>query len=279
MKRTATILFGLTLGALFAACAGTTDDDDGDQVADDGVEVITSASQAIEVGSLAFDPVSQSDPATAADEVVANTSGLGSPSCVTKTKDAAEPRVVHITFADCTGPYGLVHVKGEVKVTFSAGGVSLLHAEIAGVDLTANDKPIAFDATAEIAPAADGRDVAWKAHWSRTTDEGLAVDHSSELTVKGDTTAGCPSIDGSATTTVTQGDGAGRGVDSTFTAVKLCKNPDGALACPSGTVKHTGETSGASVTCAYDGSATAKVTGPAGRTWDLALACPAYDPS
>ena len=92
------------------------------------------------------------------------------------------------------------------------------------------------------------------------------------------TGTGCRAVDGSASTTVTPSGGDARGVETTLADVKMCKNPDGNDACPSGAVTHTGKVSEATVTCAYDGSATAAITGPGGRTWEVDLVCPAYEP-
>lgn len=276
MKRSALVLFAAALTALHAGCSATTTDDD--ELAGDGIEVITSSSQAMHLGSMVFEPVTQSDPEVAASEVVGPPSSLWPSGCVTRTKDANDPRVAHVVLDDCTGPYGLLHLTGEVLVTFSLGAGGALHAEIAGVDLAANGKPIDFAASADITSTTTTRHVVWSGHWNRTNDKGLALDHTSDLTVDIDTAAGCRAVDGSASTTVTPSGGEARGVESTFADVKVCKNPDGNDACPSGTVTHTGKVSEATVTCAYDGSATAAITGAGGRTWEIDLVCPALEP-
>jgi hypothetical protein len=271
MKTARIIILGIAFSSLLAGSGcklGTVVDEE--QLAADGTEAMTASSQSTHLGNIVFQSVSVADPQMAAQQLAGQTA-LWPAGCVTRAKDPANPLVVHVTFSDCTGPFGLVHLNGEELVTLSPGEGGALHVVMSSVNLTANGKPINHSATADVTFAGDMRNVAWQGSWDRTNDKGVTVQHTSDLTIAVDTAAGCSTANGTAQTSV-----GARGVDTTITGYKLCRDATtGEVGCPTGTVTHTGKVSGKTVTISFDGSDMAEVTGPAGATFEVPLVCSA----
>ncbi len=260
-------VLAFSLPAVLAACSGPVDPIE-EQIAADGSEGMAASTQSTSLAGVVFDGVSVADPAEAAGQLGAP-GQLWPSGCVTRARDAVEPDVVHVTFADCSGPFGLLDIDGEVTVTLSAGPAGALHVAFAGLGLTAGGGPVTFSATADTTfPTLTMREVVWQETWLRTDAAGELVTHDSDVTLAVDTLAGCRTLDGSARTTV-----ADRQVDSTLRGYRICHDLTGAEGCPSGSVIHTGEPSGKVVTIAYDASDTAHVTGPKGDTFEVALGC------
>jgi hypothetical protein len=250
-----------SLGILVAGCAGA---DSESQVASDGDEGTAASAQSTNLASVAWENVSVADPAQA-------TAQLAMPSAGCVTKSATSANVVTITFTDCTGPFGLVHINGEETVTFSAGPNGALQASLEGVNLTANGKPITQSAIAIITfPTSTTRSVAWTGSWQRTDDLGDVVQHTSSLTITADLTTGCRTASGTGKTMV-----AARQVDTTITNLELCHTAAGIEGCPSGSVDFDGVTSGKTVEVQFNGTDEAEVTGPRGNTFEVPLVCTA----
>jgi hypothetical protein len=255
-----------SLGMFVAGCAGL--DSAESQVASDGDEGTAASAQSTNMGSVVFQNVSVADPTQAAAEL-AMPSQLWPSGCVTKAQSATNPSVVTVTFTDCTGPFGLVHLDGEETVTLSAGPSGALQASLEGVNLTANGKPITQSATALITfPTSTTRSVAWTGSWQRTDDAGEVVNHTTSLTIAADLTTGCRTATGTAKTMV-----AAREVDTTITNLQICVDSVGIEACPSGSVDFDGVTSGKTLEVKFNGSADAAVTGPRGDTFEVPLVC------
>jgi hypothetical protein len=256
--------------ALFACSgAGTTVDDE--MLATDGSEASAASSQSTHLGNVVFSALTSQDPDKAAGDVAGPPTKLWPAGCVAKAKDPTDARVAHVTFTDCTGPFGLVHLNGEVVSTFSLGAGGALHVDLAGKDLTANGHPITYAATADVTVDGAMRNVKWHGNWTGTNTKSQTIAHTSDLVIVVDTTAKCSTSDGTAVTTV-----ATRAVDTTIKGYKICLAADGiTLSCPTGTVTHTGKLTGKSVTTVFDGSDQAKITGPGGNTFDVPLVCTA----
>lgn len=254
--------------ALAGCMRGTTLADE--QLASDGAEESAASAQSTNIGNVVFTAITSQDPNTAASDVGTSPQTLLPEGCVSRSKDASDPLVAHITFNDCTGPFGLVHLKGEVVATFSAGTGGALHVDLAGKSLTANDHPLDYAATADVTLDGAMRDVKWHGSWKATTTKGLAVDHSSDLTISVDTAALCLSGSGTAETSV-----ATRGVNTDIKDYKICLDGSGAVLCPTGSVTHTVKLTGKQISVAFDGSDKAEITGANGRTFDVALICKA----
>jgi hypothetical protein len=262
------VFLGFSLTILLAGCGGAGTDPAESQVAADGNEATAATAQSTDLASVAFENVSVSDPLKAAAQL-AMPSQLWPSGCVTRARSATDPSEVTVTFTDCTGPFGLVHIDGEETVSFSAAPGGALQASIEGVNLTANGKPITHSATAIITfPSATTRSVSWRGSWQRTDDLGDLVQHTSDLTIAVDLTAGCRSSSGTAQTTV-----ANREVNTTLTGYQVCHNASGQEGCPSGAVDHVGVTSGRTVEIHFDGTNEAEVTGPRGDTFEVSLVC------
>lgn len=265
---TRTIL-AFSLTAVVAACNRAPVDPVEEQIAADGTQGMEASSQSTNLASVVFDGVSVSDPALAAGQLGAP-GQLWPSGCTTRTRDATDAELVHVTFTDCTGPFGLLHLDGGEDVTFGPGTGGALQVALAGVNLTGSGRSISFSATASVTfPSATTREVVWEGNWSRTNDSGNVVIHSEDLKIADDLLAGCRTADGTAMTTV-----AGRQVDSSVRGYTVCHDLlTGAEGCPSGSVVHTGEPSGKVVTIDFDASDVAGVTGPSGDTFDVSLVC------
>lgn len=238
------------------------------QLAVDGADETVSSGQSTHFGDIVFAAVTSPEPAQASGELAGSPTKLWPPSCLTRVKDKTNPNVVHLTFKDCTGPFGLVHLNGEEIVTFDKTGTDTLTASFASQNLTANGHPITHSATADITFSAAERDVAWEGAWTRVNAKGDTVAHTSKLTINVDATTHCRVESGTAKTTVVD-----REIDTTIENLRLCPNAAGDKGCPSGKVTHTGKKSGKTVTVEFDGSAQASVTGPGGKTFDVPLVC------
>ncbi len=260
-------ILGFSLTTLVAGCgAGNGADAAESQVASDGNEGMAASAQSINMASVVFENVSIADPAKAAVQL-AMPSQLWPSGCVTRAQTSQSE--VTITFNDCTGPFGLVHLDGEEIVTFSAAPGGALEADIDGMSLTANGKPVTQSAIAIITfPSSTTRAVAWKGSWQRTDDLGDVVQHTSDLTISVDLSTGCSSSSGTAQTNV-----ASREVNTTISGFQICHSTSGEEGCPSGAVDHVGVTSGKTVQIKFDGTDQADVTGPRGDTFQVPLVC------
>jgi len=258
---TAVCLAACGLGTAEATDAATA------QLTSDGQEAISSNQQLTAFNSDAFN-VNVSDPAMAATQYAGPVSHAPA-ACETRTKDATDPKVVHVHFNDCTGPFGLLHLSGDETAVFSANPDGTLHVQVSDDgDLTVNGKAVHHSASGDITINGALRSVAWKGAWNREDALGITVSHTTDLQIAVDTTAGCSTTNGTAVTDI-----GAREIDSKLENVKVCKNAAGVVTCPSGTVVHTGKASGKSITVDFDGSATAAVTGIDGKTRDVALVC------
>jgi hypothetical protein len=262
-------LVGLAIALLSAGCAQASIDPTVEQIAADGTVAMAASSQSTDLGEIVFQNVSVADPLQAADQI-GGALKLLAPPCVSHAKDPTDPAVAAVTLADCTGPFGLIHVDGDELATFGAGEAGALHVAASGMSLTANGLPVSLSAEAEVTfPTATTRSVVWKGTWSRTDEAGELVDHISDIQIGVDLPTRCSTSNGSATTTV-----ADREVDTSIVGYELCRDPiAGAVGCPTGTVTHTGRASGRTVTVRFDGSAVAEVTETRGSTFSVDLTC------
>ncbi len=267
MNTSTRTFLGFSLSLLLAGCAGGPDATEA-QVASDGNEGTAASAQSTNMASVVFENVSVTDPVMATAQLAAP-SQLWPSGCVTRAKSTTAANTVDVTFTDCTGPFGLLHLDGEETVAFSAAPGGGLLATIDAVNLTVNGSPVSHSATAVITfPTATTRSVVWTGSWQRTDDLGDLLQHTSDLTISVDLTAGCRTATGTAVTTV-----ADRKVDTTITSYQVCHTAAGVEGCPSGAVDHDGVTSGKTVEITFDGSAEAEVTGPKGDTFEVPLVC------
>ncbi|HVY44795.1 MAG TPA: hypothetical protein VHB21_02905 [Minicystis sp.] len=234
-------------------------------LASDGAEVSAASAQAMHLDSVVFSSVSSADPAKATEQASAS-DAVWPPGCVSREKIA--PNQVEVTFADCTGPFGLVHLDGDEIATFSAGASpGVLHVDVASSNLSANGKSIDHHASADLTfPSATEIDVAWKGGWSHVTSDGRDVEHASDLSIVVDLASSCVTANGSGDTTVD-----GRGVSSDIQDYQVCGGASGD-ACPTGAIDLKADESGAELTIQFDGSSDAEVTAGS-RDFSVPLVC------
>jgi hypothetical protein len=121
--------------------------------------------------------------------------------CLTVMSDGASQATY--TFADCTGPYGLVHVTGTVKLTYSVAGDQLSLAYSA-TGLKVNRHTVDWDATATVTAGAGGaRTMDWKGHFTGTTAGGRAFERTNQKTYGWTVGGACLTVTGSSDGTVT----------------------------------------------------------------------------
>lgn len=256
--------------SIAAGCAAKNSAGDGDTSATeeaDSADSSNSSGQSTHFAEMFTGSVQSSEPEAAATGAAVNV-GMWPAGCATRAADPTNPRVVHVTFNGCTGPFGLVSVSGEMTATFSKNADGSLHVDVQSTNLTANGHPVSHSGAGDITVNGTERDVVWHGDWTRVNKLGETVAHTTSFTIAIDTATKCRDTNGTAVTTV-----ADREVDSTVTNYKICKVSTGDDACPSGTIALDHKKSGRTITVAFDGSAEATLTGPRGGTISVPLVC------
>ena len=239
----------------------------------DGVEAVSTNDQATDsLTDSSFEAVPSADPAMAADALVAAPAEPVDTGCRSRAKDPNDPNTVIITLTNCKGRFGRHSVSGTEIVHFTkdAANPTMIHADFTSQGLTMDGKAASHTASADITIDGATRHIDWNGAFNTVTDAGVAVAHTSDLTIDVDTTAKCRTRNGTAQTTI--GD---RQLSTTFTDVKVCRGAAGVRMCPTGTVTHSGQRNGKSitVTLAFDGTSTAVATLPNGNTINKTLLC------
>jgi hypothetical protein len=257
-----------SITALVAGCASKKGDTSIDgQDSADSAEANASSAQDSHFTQLFAANVTSNDPGAAAGS---NTSvnQMWPAGCATRTKVGTTG--VKVTFSNCTGPFGLVKVNGDLTATFGAGANGALHVVVASENLTANGHAVTETGTGDITISGSIRTVAWQGAWTRVNALGETVAHASDVTIAIDSATECGSVSGTAKTSI-----AAREIDATITGYKICKLPDGADGCPSGEIQFKRVATGRTLTIDFDGTMQAKVTGPNGGSIELPLVCTA----
>jgi hypothetical protein len=262
------IVVPVTFAALNVGCAAKTADstDSTDQaIVSDGSEAAASSTQASHIDYMLFSPLTSSDLATV--ESASDKQLEWFPAgCATRTKDATNPDVVHVTLNECTGPFGLVHWDGDLTITFSKSTSGGLHAEAASSDMTVNGHAVTFSRSADITVAGGTISISGTSAWTRLTAAGETISHTRTTSVSIDTGSSCRTINGNEVSMI-----GAREIDSTITGYKICQTAT-SESCPTGTWTQLHKASGKTVTIVFDGTATAKVEFP-DVTIDLPLVC------
>lgn len=206
---------------------------------------------------------------TAGIDSSANTATLMATASETGTKGAIMPAscltvdhpvngTVGYTFADCTGPYGLVGLKNRVAAAFSLSSGDI-QIGLNSVDTAAGQITIRFEADLTVTPTSGVRTIKATSNSSVTTSRGRT------LTQGGDYTA---TYDGQCLTLA--GTFGTRDENITWnTTVSNYRHCAGS--CPKGTVAIAKPDS--SLTVTYDGSSTAHAENNAGGTGSISLTC------
>jgi hypothetical protein len=239
------------------------------ELASDGNDAVQASDQGtIDMTDATFELAGANDATVVADALVTAPSDPIGGKCRTRAKDPSDPHTVIITLTHCTGRFGNRDVSGTEIVHFTMGAAGVIHADFHSENLTAGGKPASHTATADITVSGTTRTIAWQGAWERTNDKGLAVTHTSDLTIVVDTAAHCRTRNGTAVTHV--GD---REIHTTITDLKVCKDESGVPGCPTGEVVHANQANGKTVTVEFDGSNQAAVTTPKGVTFDKTMTC------
>jgi hypothetical protein len=262
-------LCALALVSLGAGCAAK---NNGESVSAqdeaDSTDANASSAQSSHFTEMFAGSVSAGGAQAAADANVVVNEGwpLG---CATRPKDPNDPLSVIGTMNGCTGPFGLVHVSGQLVATFSTSASGALHIAVTSKNLTANGRPVTESGEGDVTVSGSKRVVAWKGEWTRENLLGETVTHTNDATVTIDTTTWCRTVDGTAETSV-----GARQIASAVKGYTLCREPDGD-GCPSGEITHTRVSTGATLTIDFNGTAEAKVIGPHGYSVEVPLVCTA----
>lgn len=259
MKKTLrSTLFALALSPLaLSACGGAAGiSTDGENAADSADTASVTAS----MSSLTTDGVDAS--ATTADAAAMSAQVkamalLQPQGCATAVVTGSS---VAYTFNNCTGPYGLLNLSGNVTANYTmvaGGGVTVT---LSGSNLKANGSTVTLNATAIVTGTAGSRQAAVTSSTSAQTSRGRTISHSGNYTAGWD--GSCLSLNGSFTTQIGL-----LGWSTTIANYKRCQGM-----CPaSGTVVITAGANTATVT--FANSATVTFTDNKGNTGTVTLQC------
>ena len=176
--------------------------------------------------------------------------------CATATTSGA---TTTITYANCTGPRGLVSVDGTIAITAAIGTGGAITFSATATDFTIGELAFDIDDSAVYTVANGTKSIAVTTSGTATGPLGGSIVRHGDYTVTYTDT--CGTVDGAWSTVIAD---AAR---STTVDLQRC-----AGACASGTV--TRDTfDGRVITITFDGSATANWTSSTGRSGSFALAC------
>src|ERR1700733_5187356 len=91
--------------------------------------------------------------------------------CLVVTADATA-KTAKYAFSDCTGPYGLVHITGEIDITWTSAAANQLTVNYSATALKINGATIDWSATANITGSGLARDLVWDGKFNGTTRHG-----------------------------------------------------------------------------------------------------------
>jgi len=165
-----------------------------------------------------------------------------------------------ITFTDCTGPRGLLHVSGALDVAITVSDTAIT-AHATSNDMQINRANLVIDATATYAVNGTTKTLTVETNGSGTGPRGNEIEHQGNYTVTWDTASQCRSIDGMWQTDL--------GDRERSNEVNLSRCNGG---CPTGTLTHH-FLAGASLTITFDGTATATWSASNGKSGTVALSC------
>lgn len=219
-------------------------------------------------GSLAPSTFAGGELTTQGNGTTADLAKLSPAGCATVAADAANKTSTY-TFADCTGPYGFVHIKGTVTVTWEVVSPTELKLTYASTDFSINRATItSWNATADISANGAERDMQWSGHFTGTTGSGRAFERTNTKDVKWNAAEGCIAIDGQSTGSVT-----GKNLTTKIITYSRCLG-----SCPEANseIDIHNDDNGNDVDIVYQGGAKANVTltsGARSYSVDINLAC------
>lgn len=241
----------------------------GDASTDSAIAAVDSSDSAEAEGNVMMAMVDGSDVAAAiapatpeqiAVRIAANIAVRWNPSgCVTVAKPAAGQLAV--TFADCTGPRGLLHVSGTLNLTVTAATTGAITVHGTATDFHVNRAVLTIDSTAAYAPTATGRTLTVTTTGTGTGPRGNTVDHEGTYTLTWNNASMCHSVQGHWSTDF--------GARERSNDVDLTRCAGG---CPTGTVTHH-FLAGASLTVTFDGTNVARWSASTGASGTTTLGC------
>jgi predicted small secreted protein len=189
--------------------------------------------------------------------ISANVAGRWASGCAKATANGTN---VTITYTDCTGPRGLVHVTGELDVAISVSGTTIT-AHATSSDMQINRANLTIDATATYTVSGTTKTLTVATDGSGTGPRGNEIEHQGNYAITWDAATQCRTIDGHWQTDI--------GARERSNDVSLTRCDGG---CPTGTVTHH-FLLGASLTITFDGTATATWSTSTGRSGTVTLGC------
>jgi hypothetical protein len=179
----------------------STDSPDSAAAAADSQEAVGDEADIVTASVDASGTVTASVAATSvASTIAANVAAKWTGACAVATASGA---TVTVTYNDCTGPYGLVHVTGELDLTISINAQGALAVHATATDLEVNAATLDFTADGTLSESGTMKTLSVTANGSGTGPRGNSIDHNGAYTVAWDSTTTCRSIDGSWSTDLT----------------------------------------------------------------------------
>lgn len=263
MKTSNLLLLGtfvLTTGCMKTSDTGTSTDsaesvvDSSDSTEAEGTMMMSAVDGADQVGLTA------ATDAQVAAKIAANVALRWPSGCAVATATGA---TVAITYTNCTGPRGLLHVTGELDLTVNVAltGVVSVHGTSTG--LSVNNATLDIDTDATYGVTGTMHTLTVKTNGTGTGPRGNTIDHNGDYTIAWDTGSQCGSIAGQWSTAI--------GTASRSNEVNLMRC---AGSCPSGTIAHK-FLGGGSLTLTFDGSNVATWSASTGTTGSVQLGCTA----
>ncbi|HEY4244595.1 MAG TPA: hypothetical protein VGM88_32500 [Kofleriaceae bacterium] len=206
-------------------------------------------------------PTSSANSITAdavASAVAANISARFPGGCATVTTSGAD---VTVTYADCTGPRGLVHVTGDLDLAFTITGAGDISVHGTASGLRVNGATIDVDSTGTYAVSGASHSLTVQTTGDGVGPFGNSVAHDGDYTITWDESSECASLDGHWDTEIAS---AERSND-----VSLARCAGG---CPTGSITHH-YLDGASISIDFDGSSVATWSASTGASGSVQLTC------
>ena len=264
MRQLSLVLLGSSLLAAGCVNRGTGNVDSAESAIDssDGVSAEGNVMMAAVDGADMTGLVALTGDQVAA-KIAANVAARWNPSgCATVTQTGAN---LAITYDDCSGPRGLVHVTGELDLAVSVALDGTISVHATASDLQVNNASLSISADGTYATSGTSHTLTVQSSGDGTGPRGNDITHDGQYTITWDTSSQCGSIAGhwstelsNATTSATR---------SNDVSLMKC-----ATGCPTGTVTHH-FLGGQSLTVTFDGTATASWSTSGGKTGTIALSC------
>jgi hypothetical protein len=183
--------------------------------------------------------------------------------CLTSTRDDAAQKAT-LTFNQCSGPLGLLHVTGTIDLAWSTSA-GALHLDVSGSALRVNKATVdVWTASADITADGAKRTMRWSAHLEGTTARARPFARDNAKTIEWTVGEACIVVNGTSS-----GHVASRSFHTTIKSYGRCRGQ-----CPEAgsEITITSDTDGRSIDITFDGANHATFTTGATST-EITLAC------